>query len=610
MEALRWVGSRKNIPIHLDGARIWNAATFTQQSVDRLSQSADSITACLSKGLGAPAGSLLIGTTSLISKARRMRKVLGGGMRQIGVLAAAGLQALDDFDSGILLQDHKRAKTLAVALREVPGLEIDPDDVETNMLLIRIDIETCSSGEFLAQLKERGVLALPRGNKAFRLVLHRDITDDDVNFAATAIRETANQFWQASTSIAALESQAFESSSSDLSVPAMPASLTVSQHENHQNHQNQQNQQNQQVLEAFVNTTSAHTKSAASIPFEEVSVYGMSVSEEGFCVFLQGMINERILKVLVSPEDPMVEGLDKEQVESSEAVTLLQLLQGIDVETFLPREALSLRFGDSKQKFKLRRVMIGCVGSKQDFTAKLCGYPRKANMTEPLINLMEDSKGKLIDTSKAKDLLQLQRNNQIHSESMSDSHALSFVQEDDSNNFIGNPQIKYLLQSTLNDTSAPSLGYKEVEIKNAFEAIALAMRHRAAIEVRSELFQDERFSYTVEELRSDFPKLLESSINTNPVDGQPDRIMQEPSFAQRIMERLQRLFYEASRQKNERKAASIASKIDFIIKMLGADGDAVIYPPGYLESSNTEQLESEHSSSSPSEFSATLIKPE
>ncbi len=113
-------------------------------------------------------------------------------------------------------------------------------------------------------------------------------------------------------------------------------------------------------------------------PYEAAFVCGMSVSDEGFCVFVQGSISDRIAKIAVNPADPLVDGLDREQVESSEAVTLLQLLQGIDVETYLPKDALATKFNDAKQKYRLRRVM---VHSLHPFSASLCGTPRKSNST-------------------------------------------------------------------------------------------------------------------------------------------------------------------------------------------------------------------------------------
>jgi len=110
------------IPLHLDGARIWNAATATGRTLPEMVQGADSVVVSLSKGLGAPAGSMLLGPTSFIKRARKFRNALGGGMRQVGILAAAGLQALSDYEEGLLINDHSRAKHLATALAAIPGI--------------------------------------------------------------------------------------------------------------------------------------------------------------------------------------------------------------------------------------------------------------------------------------------------------------------------------------------------------------------------------------------------------------------------------------------------------------------------------------------------------
>eukprot|EP01039_Chlorochromonas_danica_P006948 gene6948-7688_t len=225
-ESLRWISQKHHIPIHLDGARIWNAATALGVSVHKLTSSADSVSACLSKGLGAPAGTLLAGPADFIIKARRLRKAVGGGMRQVGILAAAGLQAIEDFEKGnILSHDHRRAKIIGQALSSTPGLIVAVDTIQTNIILIHLNFDhdhatttiTTITEQFLDLLRQRGVLALPRS---------------------------------------------------------------------------------------------------------------------------PGLISDRLVKVLVTPSDPMVYGLDRDQIESSEAVTLLQLMQGIDMETFLPKDAL------------------------------------------------------------------------------------------------------------------------------------------------------------------------------------------------------------------------------------------------------------------------------
>eukprot|EP01040_Poterioochromonas_malhamensis_P005288 gene5288-5671_t len=171
---------KHQIPVHMDGARIWNTAAASRTSVARLTESVDSISACLSKGLGAPAGSVLIGPEKFINTALRIRKALGGGMRQIGGLAAAGLQSLDDFEAGILDDDHRRTKLLATALNKINGLSVDPTIVETNIIMLKVDLPGVDASYLCHRLKENGILALPRGHHLIRLVVHRDINDDDI----------------------------------------------------------------------------------------------------------------------------------------------------------------------------------------------------------------------------------------------------------------------------------------------------------------------------------------------------------------------------------------------------------------------------------------------
>lgn len=181
IQSLRAISKKHNIPIHMDGARIWNAATALQKPMKDLVQDVDSITACLSKGLGAPAGSLLIGSKEFTLKARRTRKALGGGMRQVGVLAAAGLCAIDDFEAGILLRDHQLCKQMARELAAIPSVIVHPDEAETNMVVMQFDPTSgVTSEKFMEKCKEKGVYMLARGTYGVRLVVHRDLTENDV----------------------------------------------------------------------------------------------------------------------------------------------------------------------------------------------------------------------------------------------------------------------------------------------------------------------------------------------------------------------------------------------------------------------------------------------
>jgi threonine aldolase len=174
----------RNLPVHLDGARIFNAAAALGETVANLARPADSVMFCLSKGLGAPVGSMLLGTRAFIDEARVVRKMLGGGMRQAGVLAAAGLIALEESPKG-LPDDHANAKLLAEGLAALPGIGIDPERIVTNIVIFDVTETGMTADEICAQLRERGVLASGFGS-SIRAVTHYDVSRADIE---TALRE-------------------------------------------------------------------------------------------------------------------------------------------------------------------------------------------------------------------------------------------------------------------------------------------------------------------------------------------------------------------------------------------------------------------------------------
>ncbi|MBI1742774.1 low-specificity L-threonine aldolase [Candidatus Acetothermia bacterium] len=182
-EVLEFAHSDK-IPVHLDGARICNASLATGKSVAELTQGFDSVMFCLSKGLGAPIGSMLVGNSQFIEQARRLRKTLGGGMRQVGILAAAGVYALDH-NLEKLKEDHEKARLLARELKKIPDVTIEP--VETNILIF--EIKSMLAADLASKLKERGVLCLPTGPHRIRLVTHLDVSHQETLEAAGHIRE-------------------------------------------------------------------------------------------------------------------------------------------------------------------------------------------------------------------------------------------------------------------------------------------------------------------------------------------------------------------------------------------------------------------------------------
>ena len=173
------------LPVHLDGARVFNAATALGTNVATLTQGFDTVNFCLSKGLCAPVGSLLVGTRDLIRRARSVRKALGGGMRQAGILAAAGLIALEDMPSR-LHEDHSNARLLAESLRGVEGITLAPGDLETNILFFTVQ---GSAAELVTAMKHQGILASAIGAHSIRLVTHRDVSTEQCRRAAEVIAE-------------------------------------------------------------------------------------------------------------------------------------------------------------------------------------------------------------------------------------------------------------------------------------------------------------------------------------------------------------------------------------------------------------------------------------
>jgi threonine aldolase len=188
LRALRAVADRHGIRLHMDGARLFNASTASGVPVLDYARSADSVMFCLSKGLSAPIGSMLVGPQDFIDYGRRIRKALGGGMRQVGVIAAAGLVALTEM-VGRLAEDHRRAKTLAEAISVLSGVKLNPAEVETNIIIFGFEHPRLTIPAFLGELKARGILALAApGGAGIRMVTHKDVDDEDVDRAAAAFR--------------------------------------------------------------------------------------------------------------------------------------------------------------------------------------------------------------------------------------------------------------------------------------------------------------------------------------------------------------------------------------------------------------------------------------
>jgi len=180
------------LPVHMDGARIFNAAAALQTDVAGLTRNCDSVMFCLSKGLSAPIGSMLTGTREFIERARCVRKMLGGGMRQVGVIAAAGLIALEKMP-GRLVEDHRNARLMADLLDGTPGLHVEPEKVRTNIMMVGIAGSGIDSERAVGALKEQGVLVSTLDSARIRLVTHNDVTRDQIRQAAGVIKKVLGE---------------------------------------------------------------------------------------------------------------------------------------------------------------------------------------------------------------------------------------------------------------------------------------------------------------------------------------------------------------------------------------------------------------------------------
>jgi threonine aldolase len=188
MAGLRALCDERGLHLHVDGARIFNAAVALGVSVAALSGPADSVSVCLSKGLSAPVGGLLAGSAEFVTRARRARKLLGGSMRQAGVVAAAGIVALQ---TGIdrLAEDHQRAQNLADGLRQVGGLRVLTPRPATSFVLVDVAPSGRTADDVLASLRRHGINASSRPPATIRFVTHRQISDDDVATLIKTITE-------------------------------------------------------------------------------------------------------------------------------------------------------------------------------------------------------------------------------------------------------------------------------------------------------------------------------------------------------------------------------------------------------------------------------------
>ncbi len=183
-----------HLSLHIDGARIFNAASKLKVEVKELVEKVDSVTFCLSKGLGAPVGSVLCGPTDFILRARKIRKQLGGGMRQAGIIAAGGIYALTHHIDR-LVDDHQRAIELANGLKEIPGIHLHLKSPQTNMVFLKLDFQNQKSIDQLHErLRSNGILVGLTGSSTMRLVTHLDINDNDIKKIIHCFSELSQEF--------------------------------------------------------------------------------------------------------------------------------------------------------------------------------------------------------------------------------------------------------------------------------------------------------------------------------------------------------------------------------------------------------------------------------
>ncbi|MEX2188744.1 MAG: GntG family PLP-dependent aldolase [Pirellulales bacterium] len=203
VEICNWA-HESGLATHLDGARLFNAVVATGISASDWAKPFDTVSVCFSKGLGCPIGSALAGPAPLMKQARRIRKLFGGGMRQAGVIAAAALYALDHHIDR-LAEDHAAAQILAEAVRATAGLRLEPDQIDTNIVIFSVDASLATAHEFVAALAQRGVQTLAVSKTRVRAVTHLDVSQSAVAEAAKIIKQTAEDLANGKLELAAVE---------------------------------------------------------------------------------------------------------------------------------------------------------------------------------------------------------------------------------------------------------------------------------------------------------------------------------------------------------------------------------------------------------------------
>jgi threonine aldolase len=187
-DAVAALARKRGVRVHLDGARIFNAAVALGVDVKELVRNVDSVSFCLSKGLSAPVGSVICGSSEFIAEARRTRKVLGGGMRQSGIIAAPGITALEQMVAR-LAEDHANARRLAEGIAKIRGLSADPQRTQTNIVYFELASERVTAKKLVTQLGARGIKLLSLGPNLLRAVTHYGISEEDIDSTLAALRK-------------------------------------------------------------------------------------------------------------------------------------------------------------------------------------------------------------------------------------------------------------------------------------------------------------------------------------------------------------------------------------------------------------------------------------
>ncbi len=191
MAEIRKIADANNLPIHMDGARVFNAATALGVDVKEITQYTDTLSCCLSKGLCSPVGAIFAGPKATVARARKWRKLLGGGMRQAGILAAAGIISLKDMTKR-LGEDHKNARRMAELLNAIDGVSVDMDSVQINMVFFKLDRPAALKDALPDMMKEKGVIISPEELGEFRFVTSNDVSAKDVEYAVSTFASLIN----------------------------------------------------------------------------------------------------------------------------------------------------------------------------------------------------------------------------------------------------------------------------------------------------------------------------------------------------------------------------------------------------------------------------------